>query len=414
MRKLLLIAILVAAFVSCDKKGANDDTTESVPEPMSSINISDAKTIHERSSDLTKRIGGSTFWKIDAAGNESELKIFADDGTISDAKIISIVKLTDKIVAIQIDAHVTLLGDVQTEKLYRLPEGMTMSGACKDSLNYRVVDNGFIYLGDSGIGGSSQIYQLNPANFALKPMLASGQRQIFKFEVFENDFILYGFNKIQCPGGRIILLDRGDSESGYNDYFVFNNKLFSYEQDMKIYRWNKVDGNTLDKEFVCDFYYTNETGDKVKYRNSTVYHNYVKNKLIVSTSYSPPGQWIAECFEFDGISAITKIENLDHGGSGPMGMETRDALWYQNYIDNVFSILDLQTYNQTTTLFGPSASEYQIFKYFSNRQSPNVIFSGLRYADGSNVIGTITPTGAVTIDKVDVLDNPVVNLIPLN
>ena len=87
MNKLLLTTILFTALVSCDKKAPSEDEV-GISEPISSINISDATAIYERSTDVTRTIGESTYWKIDAAGNESELKIFADDETASQIKII--------------------------------------------------------------------------------------------------------------------------------------------------------------------------------------------------------------------------------------------------------------------------------------------------------------------------------------
>ena len=64
-------------------------------------------------------------------------------------------------------------------------------------------------------------------------------------------------------------------------------------------------------------------------------------------------------------------------------------------------------------------SEFQILDYeiqtlSASPESPNITFSGIRYMDGANVVGTITETDEIVINNVAENGNKIINLIPLN
>jgi len=58
--------------------------------------------------------------------------------------------------------------------------------------------------------------------------------------------------------------------------------------------------------------------------------------------------------------------------------------------------------------------DYEIQSLSANSESSNITFTGFRYSDGVNVVGTITETDEVIIDNVAENGNKIINLISLN
>lgn len=64
-------------------------------------------------------------------------------------------------------------------------------------------------------------------------------------------------------------------------------------------------------------------------------------------------------------------------------------------------------------------SQIQITEYYmqdisASPESPNITFTGFRYSDGTNVVGTIDENDKITIDNVADNGEQIINLIPLN
>lgn len=59
-------------------------------------------------------------------------------------------------------------------------------------------------------------------------------------------------------------------------------------------------------------------------------------------------------------------------------------------------------------------SDYEIQTLSASPASPNITFTGFRYSDGANVVGTIDENDKITIDNVADNGEKIINLIPLN
>ena len=58
--------------------------------------------------------------------------------------------------------------------------------------------------------------------------------------------------------------------------------------------------------------------------------------------------------------------------------------------------------------------DYEIQSLSANSESSNITFTGFRYSDGANVVGTITESDEVVIDNVAENGNKIINLISLS
>lgn len=56
--------------------------------------------------------------------------------------------------------------------------------------------------------------------------------------------------------------------------------------------------------------------------------------------------------------------------------------------------------------------DYEIQSLSASSESPNIAFTGFRYSDGVNVVGTITETDEVIIDNVAENGNKIINYNP--
>lgn len=120
--------------------------------------------------------------------------------------------------------------------------------------------------------------------------------------------------------------------------------------------------------------------------------NYVHNTMLINNSY-----------EFDGKTCV-KLENPVN-----IGDIVTSKAWY-SYNNTTFS---------KTTMADYQASEFQVLDYeiqtlSASPESPNITFTGIRYLDGANVVGTIDENDKITIDNVADNGKQIINLISLN
>lgn len=58
--------------------------------------------------------------------------------------------------------------------------------------------------------------------------------------------------------------------------------------------------------------------------------------------------------------------------------------------------------------------DYEIQSISTSSESANITFTGIRYIDGANVIGTINESNEIIIDNAADNGEKIINLIPLN
>ena len=107
--------------------------------------------------------------------------------------------------------------------------------------------------------------------------------------------------------------------------------------------------------------------------------------------------------EFDG-ERCTKLDKYVNVGN----IRTSKA-WY-TLNNTTFLKIAMKDYQESQF----QVSEYEIQNLSTSLESPNIAFTGFRYSDGVNVVGTITETDEVIIDNVAENGNKIINLISLN
>lgn len=289
--------------------------------------------------------------------------------------------------------------DVETEKLYRWPKEIQID-IYEGTLKSQQDNKGNIYF-TSGSFSYNQIYKLNISDFTMQSMLPEGQ-EFTNFDVTGDGFIMYWNDntddknyKVKCPGGRIYPIT--------DVPFMIRDELYSYK-DKKIIKWETVGNNEMKETEVCEF---NNLPDDVtsndKYEIQQVLNNYAKNTVLLHDNW---GSW----YEFNG-ETYSKVE-IPH-----------DFNWYEHEPDCFYT--NKAWYRQDNTHFSKlsmndyQVSEFQVLDYeiqsiSTSSESANITFTGIRYIDGANVIGTINESNEIIIDNAAGNGEKIINLIPLN
>ena len=277
--------------------------------------------------------------------------------------------------------------DVQTEKLYRWPKDVHIDlyyGSLKTILD----NQGNIYIASSSNSNYPeyrQIYKLNVSDFTMQKMLPD-EVICNNFTVTDNGFVVYWSSqeqqqncRVKCPGGRIYPIS--DTYT-----FIFNGNLYSIRNNA-IIQHKTIGNNDLEEKTICTISDEQFTG----YGEFAV-PNHVRKTLLLN-----------EYYEFDG-EKCTKLDKQINIGD----IRTNKA-WY-NRSNTTFSKIAMKDYQESQF----QILDYEIQSLSANSESSNITFTGFRYSDGVNVVGTITETDEVVIDNVAENGNKIINLISLN
>ena len=402
----------VALFTACSDDGGSGSGNINYEEGykyLTNLNVSDAKMIYQKSS-ATRATGDDSYYKLDLSGNEVKLSIKGEDGQDHNIGIHKVLKLSDKVLLVNPIAQDIIdlfykpepdgLGisvgwgsteylsivDVQTEKIYRWPKEIDVylgDGSLKTILD----NQGNIYIASSSNSNYPeyrQIYKLNVSDFTMQKMLPDEVR-CNGFTVTDNGFVVYWSGqeqqqncRVKCPGGRIYPIS-----DIYT--FIFNGNLYSIRNNA-IIQYKTVGNNDLEEKTICTI------SDEQFNGYWRFLPNHVRKTMVLN-----------EYYEFDGEKCTQLDKQINIGD-----IRTNKA-WY-NRSNTTFSKIAMKDYQESQF----QILDYEIQSLSASSESPNIAFTGFRYSDGVNVVGTITETDEVVIDNVAENGNKIINLISLN
>lgn len=406
---------------SCEKSGNYQEFDRNeIYKHLSSVNVRDAKMIYTKEGTNTRSGESGTFggvWKIDQNGNESKLIITGSDGKTNVLNIYEINKLSDNVLLMYpdffdtnrireewekahnddpsnfttsvgpdgkpilhgADTYYAMLLNKETEKLYRFPENLSTPGK---NDNIFTDKQGNIYY--KGYLKGEQVLKLSPETMTIEGLLPDDIR-FDNFSVTGDGFIVYwqGFEqqqncRVKCPGGRIYPIS-----DIYT--FVFNGDLYSV-RDKEIIKYGTIGNNDLEEKTICTI------PDEQFNGYWRFVPNHVRKTMVLNEHY-----------EFDG-EKCTKLDKQINIGD----IRTNKA-WY-NHSNTTFLKVAMKDYQESQF----QILDYEIQSLSASSESPNIAFTGFRYSDGVNVVGTITETDEVIIDNVAENGNRIINLISLN
>ncbi len=404
---------------SCEKSGNYQEFDRNeIYKHLSSVNVRDAKMIYTKEGTNTRSGESGTFggvWKIDQNGNESKLIITGSDGKTNVLNIYEINKLSDNVLlmypdffdtkrireewekahnddpadfAISVgpdgkpilhgaDTYYAMLLNKETEKLYRFPENVSTPDK---NDNISTDKQGNIYY--KGYLKGNQVLKLSPETMTIEALLPDDIR-FDNFSVTGDGFVVYWngneqqFNcRVKCPGGKIYPIT--DTYT-----FIFSGDLYSV-RDNTIIKYETVGINDLKEKIICTIPEDNNYWAFAP--------NYVRNTVVINGN-----------LEFDGEQCV-KLDKYVNIGN----IRTSKAWYILN--NTMFSKTTMKDYQESQF----QVSEYEIQSLSANSESSNIAFTGFRYSDGTNVVGTITESDEVVINSIADNGNKIINLISLN
>lgn len=269
-----------------------------------------------------------------------------------------------------------MLLNKETEKLYRFPENVSKPDK---NDNISTDKQGNIYY--KAYLKGNQVLKLSPETMTIEALLPD-DIHFDNFSVTGDGFVAYWNGneqqfgcRVKCPGGKIYPIT-----DPYT--FIFNGDLYSV-RDNTIIKYETVGTNDLKEKIICTI-----PGNNAQWAFTP---NYVRNTIVINGH-----------LEFDGeqCTELGKYVNIGN-------IRTSKA-WYT--LGNMFSKIAMKDYQESQF----QVSEYEIQNLSANSESPNITFTGFRYSDGVNVVGTITESDEVVINNVANNGEKIINLIPLN
>ena len=416
----VLSLFLFGTMLSSCEKSANyqEFDRNEIYKHLSSVNVRDAKMIYTKEGTNTRSGESGTFggvWKIDQNGNESKLIITGSDGKTNVLNIYEINKLSDNVLLMYpdffdtkrireewekahnddpsnfttsvgpdgkpilhgADTYYAMLLNKETEKLYRFPENVSTPDK---NDNISTDKQGNIYY--KGYLRGNQVLKLSPETMTIEALLPDDIR-FDNFSVTGDGFVVYWngneqqFNcRVKCPGGKIYPIT--DTYT-----FIFSGDLYSV-RDNTIIKYETIGNNDLEEKIICTIPEDNNYWAFAP--------NYVRNTVVINGN-----------LEFDGEQCV-KLDKYVNIGN----IRTSKAWYILN--NTMFSKTTMKDYQESQF----QVSEYEIQSLSANSESSNIAFTGFRYSDGTNVVGTITESDEVVINSIADNGNKIINLISLN
>lgn len=409
MKNFLFMLGAVAFITACNDDSGNGGSInyEEGYKYLTSLNVSDAKMIYQKTSGGTRAVSDEHYYKLDLSGNEVKLSIKGEDSLDHNIRISKVVKLSDKIILVNPveqdvldlfykpgpnDEHIFVgvgtttylsIVDVETERLYRWPREISID-MYHGTLKSQQDNKGNVYFASASFL-YNQIYKLDISDFTIRPVLPDGV-EFRDFYVTENGFIAYWNDmsensncRIKCPGGRIYPVQD-------NRVFIFDGNLYSV-RDNQIIQYETVGSNDVREKVLC------EITEDTDYVDATSFvPNYVRNTMLINNVY-----------EFDGEQCV-KLKN-----PVTIGDISTSKAWY-THSNNTFRKTFMENYEESEF----RVADYEMQSILASPESPNITFTGFSYSNGANVVGTITASDEIIIDQISDNGEKIINLIPLN
>lgn len=406
---------MLTVFVSCSK---DDDSGSN---SIKKATVKGAQLIYKNS--ITTRATTAEeierFMTIDNHGNVKPIRFITERGDTLDMSIEKVENLNKDYLILNgtflvNDVSVrSLLVNKNTEAIYIMKDREDIYSdivypSFEDKYNY-------LYIGDY-----KMVYRFNvsnPDNVTLENYIPETQ-QIYSYFVNKSGFCYYhnnsGNKNIKCPGGRIYsileLIPKGINNifSGFDNKFYVISDVFNDDNGFQyIYRLDEIGNNEL-KVIELSTLTNDERGHHYSFCP-----NHKRKTYIASNGH--------ETLEFnEETGEITKLNlNIpiiyysDYNDNFIKNtFVTSESLWIFN--ENKLYQLSLNDYSLKIINLINEGYEINQENITCSIESPGLSFSGVRYSDGQNVVGTINEDGSITAFEKTKSGNPVITLLRLN
>lgn len=422
MKKVLVFVLMVIAFGACSKD--DNDSGNSIKKAT----VKGAQLIYENSVETRAGTRATTeevqrFMTVDNQGNVKPIRFITESGDTLDMDIQKVKNLNDAYLLLSgyfkfnglYIPH--LLANKNTELIYAINEEFYLS----NELPIFSDDNSNSYV---PIAENIKKFNLkNPSNITMENYITDNQN-IHKYWVNGKGTCFYNSNiglKFQCSGGRFYNIkalvsdfDNFNIFHSLNDcFYVVNDKLMNSEQGLvqllKIYKIEEIGNDELKSYKVADL---STTDYLINIHFYEFCPNPIKKTHIISNGEIT--------YEFDETTnefrkldfILPETHYIGWGTYRSNAFLTSEALWVHD--DTKLYRLNLADYSLNIIDLIKEGYEIKKENITCSINAPGLSFSGLRYSDGQNIVGTINEDGTITAFEKTKTSNKITTLLRLN
>lgn len=416
MKKVFVFILTCVAFMACSKDDGGN--------VIKKATVRGAQLIYQNSVGTratTEEV--QRFMAVDKEGNVNPIRFITENGDTLDMRIEKIKNLNDEYLALSgyfsfngVWMH-NLLVNKHTELIYAMPrdiycddDALSFEDNHKNLYWAKWNQNGMIYRFDVSDPDNITVenYLPNTAGYLDRYYCINGSGFCYYWDRFEN---------IKCPGGRIYNMKElipGSDGWIENIFCGFNRQFYvvdrirdengNYKYDA-IYRLDEIGNNELNAILLAEDDYYGWIGD---------FCPNAKRKTFIMSTGSTTYEFNEETGEMRAIGVVIPITYF-YTTRSDLNFNTfltSESLWVIE--ETELYQLNLADYSLRKIDLIQCGYEIREDNITSSPNVPGLSFSGLRYADGQNVVGTIQEDGTITAFEKTKTSNPITTLLRLN
>lgn len=415
MKKVLVFILMIVAFVACSKD--DNDSENSIKKAT----VKGAQLIYQNSVESRAGTRATTeevqrFMTVDYQGNIKPIRFITKKGDTLDMRIDIVKNLSNEYLALSGNfifnnvALGSLLVNKNTELIYAMNiHFMEMGPVFED--NDRNIYTTFASTG----GGENTLYRLNtsnPDNITMEEYATKLSFRIGDYWINKNSFCYYidDIKRIKCPGGKVYELS-SLLPNGYSNATIFsgiNGKFYvaCTTDNFYIYVLEENGNNGLKAIEVANLpgsYYCN--GDFCPNQITKEHICNINNEKIIIFN--------EETNELKMIDIqLPTMDYIAWGRQSTNTFVTSESLWILD--ETVLYQLRFSDYTLNTINLGKIGYGVNKESISCSINAPGLSFSGLRYSDGQNIVGTINEDGTITTFEKTKTSNKITTLLRLN
>lgn len=412
MKKMLVFVLMVIAFGACSKD--DNDSGNSIKKAT----VKGAQLIYQNSVETRAGTRATTeevqrFMVVDEKGNVKPIQFITENGDTLDMSIENVKNLNDEYLVLSGHFHFNgiyldgLLVNKNTELIYTMPSIYNLFEYSIE-WNYPTYEDKYGYLYWYGRGhGNSSFYRFdisNPDNLIIENYLQDNI-DLRDYWVNGNGLCYYygDFHNFKCPGGRIYNIKELIPDIDIKTIFCGFNQSFYVVSYNSIYKLDEIGNNELRATKITEL------------EKQLRWYNFCPNPKR-NTHITSDGNETIEFNEETG--EIKKLEIfipsifIHNMGGVSNTFISSESLWVIEQTE----LYQLNLNNYSLKIINLVNEGYEIVQenITSSPNASGLSFSGLRYSDGQNVVGTINEDGTITAFEKTKTSNKITTLLRLN
>lgn len=424
VRRSIVGILLSLSLVACEKAEIKLSEIGSIP-------ISDAAYIFQREGNRSESDDEdlSGVWKVTLSGDEVKLKVLDTEGNEIDIEIYSVENILENYLIVDTTVGRVLV-DKTTNKVYDCPGTLSLNhiGRIEEyprgTIYYTagqlfkatissqsITEEQLLPEGqgasDFFLGQKGSLYYNNSLCYDQGGKIMTENKSLYPIEYENtNECMVFGTADLGIYTIDPMWYDRNDEDEKEDESGSRSSTDGPNGTQHPIYRWNTISNNKINKEFVCNISYFPVIFAPI---------NKVRNNNVIFFVRHHNNSW--DIYEFNGSNCTLKkyyttseegeameiflTEMMTNGKNGlpPKSINSRCVCFGESHRNGEGYVVnfDPKTYEITKYPYNISSKEYEVYGTKYEPSWGKMLFTALRYSDGSIIMGEVDDKGNVKI-----------------